>query len=206
MLHKGIQGCGRTLRMMGPRAFGATIPARNFFHFGRRQPWGLVDVSRQMEDMSNAFARMERDMAAAFRDVGFGRFTPSSFSPSTPSTNGQLPTAIEGESTKGGKYTVKMDLGKDFNPENVKVSLKDRVLTIEAKHEYKSEDGKSRMYQEFFRSFTLPQNVKVEEVKSLFTPEGELLVEAPLPQVEAPKPKEIPVTTFESPAAKPKEN
>lgn len=88
---------------------------------------------------------------------------------------------------------VKMDFGANFNPENVKVTIKDRLLTIDAKFEQKSEDGSSRMYQEISRAFTLPETVKIEEVKSLFTPEGELLIEAPLPELEAPKPKEIPI-------------
>jgi len=165
-------------------------PRRNFF--GRHSPWGLVDLSKTMEEMERSFARMEREMNAAFR--GFPLRVNTFFEPSFRF----VPSAIEGETAPsvgehGGKYVVRMDMGKKFNPDNVKISLKDRVLTIDAKFEHKSDDGNSRVYQETTRSFTLPEHVRVEEVKSLFTPEGELIIEAPLQQVEAPKPKEIPI-------------
>lgn len=170
-------------------------PRRNFFT--RRSPWGLIDLSKQMEDMERNFARIERDMSAAFRDGPFGSHYPFKVHRFFEPSSRFFTPLIEGETKvgeNGGKYVVKMELGKDFNPENVKVSLKDRVLTIEAKFEQKSEDGNSRIYQEICKSFTLPEMVKVEEVKSLFTPEGDLLIEAPLPEVEAPKPKEIPIS------------
>jgi len=143
----------------------ALEPRRNYFT--RRIPsWSLVDLSPQMQNMERTFARIEREMNSALRDFGNGSpfriqrlFEPNSsrfFCPVTMS---------EGENG-GGKYMVKMELGKSFDPENVKVTLKDRVLTIEAKFEHKSEDGTSRMYQELCKSFTLPENVKVDEVKS----------------------------------------
>jgi len=137
-------------------------------------------------------------MNAAFRDFGLRSPLRSLVDPVPVSASPmRFFPMVEAETTgdNGGKYILKMDVGADFNPENVKVSLKDRVLTVEAKFEQKSDDGRSRMYQEMSRSFTLPENVKLDEVKSLLTPEGILTIEAPLPQVEAPKPKQIPITT-----------
>ncbi|CAG7730719.1 unnamed protein product [Allacma fusca] len=93
------------------------------------------------------------------------------------------------------KYCLNVRVG-NFSPENVKISLKDRVMTIEAKTEEKSEDGNRRVYQEVSRQFTLPENVDLKEVKSILTPEGVLKIEAPLPQQalpEPPKPQEIPI-------------
>jgi hypothetical protein len=51
--------------------------------------------------------------------------------------------------------------------------------------------------REFSQSYTLPKELKLEDLKSQWTDEGCLIVEAPLPkQVEAektPKVKEIPI-------------
>jgi len=51
------------------------------------------------------------------------------------------------------------------------------------------------VYQEFTQKFVLPKNVDPLQVKSKFTPEGVLQVEAPLPPPEpdAEKPTEIPI-------------
>jgi len=97
-----------------------------------------------------------------------------------------------------GKYKIKVPLGKNIGPEDVKVTLKDQVMTVEAKREQKSEDGSSRVYQEFTRMFTFPENVQLEEVKSTWTPEGVLQIEAPVtqPQIEMkepPKATEVPI-------------
>lgn len=186
--------CNRYLVPLARQCKMALEPRRNYFTRRIPSSWGLVDLSTQMENMERTFARMEREMNSAF-GIGSPYKIPKFFEPTSsrlfcPVIEGE--TAAEGENG-GGKYIVKMELGKSFDPENVKVTLKDRVVTVEAKFEHKSEDGKSRMYQEFCKSFTLPTNVKVEEIKSLFTPEGQLVIEAPIPVVEAPKPTEIPI-------------
>ncbi|CAG7719665.1 unnamed protein product, partial [Allacma fusca] len=46
---------------------------------------------------------------------------------------------------------------KTFKPENINLSVKDSVLTIEAKTEEKSEDGMSCAYRKVARRFTFPQ-------------------------------------------------
>lgn len=45
------------------------------------------------------------------------------------------------------------------------------MLNIHAKMERKSEDG-SRFYQEVSREYLLPETLKVEELKSIFTDDG----------------------------------
>lgn len=154
-----------------------------------------------MSDIERQFARMERDMTAAFREFGFPipRFR-LEYPSSAPSLTTRMFPTIETQITpsteagKSGKYSIKIDVGEGFAPENIKIDLKDRQLTIHAKLEQKSEDGNSRIYQELSRSFTLPDVIKPDEVKSLLTPEGVLTIEAPLPEVELPQPKEIPIS------------
>ena len=61
--------------------------------------------------------------------------------------------------------------------------------------EHKSEDGSQAIFQEIARTYTLPENVEVEKMKSLLSDDGMLCIEAPLKGVkEAPKgPTEIPI-------------
>jgi HSP20 family molecular chaperone IbpA len=139
--------------------------------------------------MDRQFERMERQFDNMFRDVGLLRpFTGSRLL--QPSVESELSPV---EAGRPSKYTLNIDVGQHFDPENVKVSLKDRVLSIEAKGEYKSEDGHVRVYQEVQRQFTLPEGVDTKELKSILTPEGILRIEAPLPEPPKLEPKEIPI-------------
>lgn len=192
-----MNNCNRlipAIQRLSSRAIIA-VPARNIFCRRSLAPWNLIE--RQIADMDRQFARLEREINSAFRDRGFPGRIRSIFEPSVAasSLSSQMLANIEAhtspvsESGKSGKYSIKIDVGEGFSPEDIKVNLKDRLLTIHAKMEKKSEDG--RIYQEVSRSFTLPEIINPEEVKSLFTPEGILTIEAPLPEVEAPQPKEI---------------
>jgi len=160
-------------------------------HFNRRalKPWASSEVSPMeefMRDVDRQFAQMERQMDSMLRNVGWTR-----------PLLGMRPS-VESELISEGspsKYTLHVDLGEGVDPENVKLSLKDRLLTIEAKAEHKSEDGNSRLYQEITRKITLPETIDPKDVKSLLAPDGRLVIEAALPQQEAQKPKEIPIHT-----------
>jgi HSP20 family molecular chaperone IbpA len=107
---------------------------------------------------------------------------------------------IEAIDNTGNSYKMNIDVS-GFKPEDIKVSLKDRVLTIEAKMEQKSEDG-SRLYQEVSKTYTLPDNVELENLKSLLTNDGVLAIEAPLAIQDEMKPKEIPINRSEKSADK----
>ena len=58
-----------------------------------------------------------------------------------------------------------------FNFYVFSVSLKDKMLNIHAKMDRKSDDG-SRFYQEISREYLLPDTLKTEELKSIFTDDG----------------------------------
>jgi heat shock protein beta-1 len=102
-------------------------------------------------------------------------------------SNASVPSEEVNESQD--KYVVSFPLG-DVPAENLKISVKDRVVTIDVKKEEKSEDGTCRLYQEYTRKFTLPEHVQAKDVKSVLTPEGVLKLEAPIPQPQLEAPKE----------------
>lgn len=59
--------------------------------------------------------------------------------------------------------------------ENKIVSLKDRMLGINAKMDRKGYDG-SRFYQEVTREYLLPETLKLDGLKSTFTDDGVILM------------------------------
>jgi HSP20 family molecular chaperone IbpA len=170
------------------------VPHRTFFS---RRPNALWDVGDTFRQMERQFEHMENELASAFRNFGLrgNRFLPSSSLDLTTSPM----TMYETETAD--KYTMNVVIGKGLPPENIKVNLKDRVIEVEVKYEktYDYEDGKSKISQELFRAFTLPEGIDAAEVKSLLTPDGVLQFTAPLPPKaieEAKKPQEIPINNI----------
>jgi len=82
--------------------------------------------------------------------------------------------------------------------EDVKVTVKDNTLILrgEKKHEEKQEGRKyfriEQRYGEFTRQFSLPENVKEEEVKASFA-NGILEINIPKKEPALPKEREIPI-------------
>ncbi|MFH1312281.1 MAG: Hsp20/alpha crystallin family protein [Candidatus Eisenbacteria bacterium] len=91
--------------------------------------------------------------------------------------------------------TVSLEL-PGMNKEDIKVSVKDDVLTVSGeKKQEKTDDGEDscrieRSYGFFKRSVSLPAEVDAAKVKATFK-DGVLKVE--MPRIEAKKPKEIPI-------------
>lgn len=132
--------------------------------------------------MERNITRMERDM-----DRFWGGQRPGFL----PTFSRILP--IENPSQNDGKYRLQLDL-HGFKPEDVKIHLQERTLQIEAKMEQKDGDG-SRHYQEITRCYTIPENVDMEQLKSVLKTDGILSIEAPLKAEEVPKieNQEIPI-------------
>ena len=99
-----------------------------------------------------------------------------------------------------GKMMV--HVGKDFSPKNINVSLKDRLMTITATTERRSGSGQnSKIFQKTSRTFTIPDNMDVEQVKTVWNEDGVLCVEAPIQQLEAlPQPMEQDAPKLEAPS------
>jgi HSP20 family protein len=107
-------------------------------------------------------------------------------------------------------YVPRVDISEDTNniyvhaelpgmaKDDVKVTVADDILTIrgEKKHEEKKEDKNyfriERRFGEFARQFTLPENVKEDEVMANFN-NGVLEITIPKGEPAKPKEREIPI-------------
>lgn len=84
--------------------------------------------------------------------------------------------------------------------DDIELDLQNNVLTVKGEKEKESKEEKEnyhrieRSYGNFSRSFTLPCDVKAEDVKATFK-DG--VLEVVLPKVEEVKPKKINITTGE---------
>jgi HSP20 family molecular chaperone IbpA len=102
----------------------------------------------------------------------------------------------DGVSRRKDAFEVDLDV-HGFTPKDLNISVQDNMLTVEGKHEEKSEDGSSYSSRQFIRSFRVPENVQVDQFKSKLARDGRTLrIEAPLvkPAVEEAKneePKEV---------------
>ncbi|VDO78233.1 unnamed protein product, partial [Haemonchus placei] len=74
------------------------------------------------------------------------------------------------------KFAVAVDVSQ-FHPEELKVHLEGRELTIEGKQQHKSDN--SFMERSFIRKWTLPENVDLEAIRTQLNDSGHLSVEAP---------------------------
>jgi len=74
------------------------------------------------------------------------------------------------------ELTLKFDL-KDYKPNELKVTVLDNVLKIEAKHEENTEGN--HISKQFVRSYVLPAEYKAKEVQSSLSKSGKLTVVVP---------------------------
>jgi len=161
----------------------STMQMAPFFSPLRHRPWSrqLASMETGMRDMDRDFDRLERQLTSSL---------------------GIEPAAlprIEPRIVKDGdqqKYLVNLNMGRDFTPQNLKVAIRNNIVTVDAKKEEVSEDGHHRRFQEVTRRFTLPQGVSPQQVKSHLDANGVLRIEAPLSQAalaapQAPQPISI---------------
>merc|ERR1712179_44893 len=77
------------------------------------------------------------------------------------------------------KFEVSLDTSK-YKPEDLKVSVKDRIITVEGKHE--GEEGKKVVSRQFCRKYSLPAGTKSDNVVSNLSADGILVISAPKKQ------------------------
>nr|ACO15471.1 Heat shock protein beta-1 [Caligus clemensi] len=75
------------------------------------------------------------------------------------------------------KFEISLDTHQ-YRPDEVKVNIKDGVVSIEGKHEEKSSDGCKFVSRQFLRSYTLPKDSKAERVSSNLSSDGVLVITA----------------------------
>ncbi|MBD3410349.1 MAG: Hsp20 family protein [Ignavibacteriales bacterium] len=90
-------------------------------------------------------------------------------------------------------YVLNMDL-PGVKKDDVKISYANGELSVSGERKFERDENKEkyhrveRAYGKYYRSFTLPKEIKVEEIKADFT-DGSLTVT--IPKADEAKPKEI---------------
>lgn len=148
-------------------------------------PWG--DLGLQWRSMDNNLRHMGHQMNDMLRQ--FEELVPID----RQREDWGVANPIVKEKDGSRQMQIKLDV-RQFKPEEISLKTKDNVLHVHAKHEEKTEN--SHVFREYSRQFSLPEGVKVESMKSVLSPDGVLVVSAPLPAIEeAPqKEKSIPIT------------
>ncbi len=106
-----------------------------------------------------------------------------------------IPTVDISETENG--YEIRAEL-PGVSEDDINVSVTDNVLTVKGEKRQEAEtEGKNyrrveRRYGSFQRRFTLPSEVKTDDIKAKFS-DGVLALS--IPKSEAVKPTEIPITT-----------
>jgi len=72
-----------------------------------------------------------------------------------------------------------------YRPDELRVSVTNNIISIEGRHEEKSEDGNKMVSRQFNRKYSLPAGVRAEEVSSNLSSDGVLVVAAGKPQPPA---------------------
>ncbi|CAD5118990.1 unnamed protein product [Dimorphilus gyrociliatus] len=80
---------------------------------------------------------------------------------------------------------------KNYEPEEIKVTVEGGTLTIKATHQHEK-DGE-KVFRECVRKFTLPKGVKEEDLKCNLNADGRLSVEAVAPAAISDGEKVIPI-------------
>lgn len=141
----------------------------------------MDDISRQMVNTMNRMQEMVADIDTldeiAHRLDGRGR----------------------GEAvvrrTESGDLQLALDV-TDFKPEDLKIKLVDDNLVIEAESEKSGKDSYRRNH--FKRWFKVPEDCKLEEIKSKLTEDNRLLIDLPLTNQIPNNERTIPIETSKS--------
>ncbi|CAF0917723.1 unnamed protein product [Rotaria sp. Silwood1] len=160
-------------------------PVRHLFY---RNPRNLPDVFRGttssiFRDLEKEFERMQQQFDNYFRG-GSANDNQSLVNYSFGANENDM---IVTESDGSRKFHLAFNM-RGFEPEEVKIKTQKGSLIVSAKKEKKA--GNSYSLHEFNQTYTLPEELKLEDLKSTFAENGILTIEAPLPKVE-PKDRQI---------------
>ncbi|CAM4778121.1 unnamed protein product [Rotaria magnacalcarata] len=158
-------------------------PVRHLLYRNPRNLPGvfLGSTSNIFRDLEREFDRMQRQFDNYFR----GNVTNDNRSLINSSHDKNQTITTESDGSR--KFQLTFDM-RGFEPEEVKLKTQNGSLMISAKKEQKG--GNSYSLHEFSQTYTLPEDLKLEDLKSTFAETGILTIEAPLPKVE-PKNRQI---------------
>lgn len=84
---------------------------------------------------------------------------------------------VPNETGEGGTWRLKLNVGKDFKPEEIKLRNHNNQIHLEAKREKKDDNSWSSRY--FNEVISIPQEIEADKLRSKLLDNGELIVEAP---------------------------
>jgi HSP20 family molecular chaperone IbpA len=76
------------------------------------------------------------------------------------------------------KFEVSLNVHR-YRPDELKVHVENNRLTVDAKHEEKSDDGNAFISHQFSRKYTLPAGCEADRVSSKLSSDGILVITAP---------------------------
>jgi len=162
-------------------------PVRHFFNHNPRNLPDLFlgSTSNVFRDLEREFDRMQRQFDNYFRGNNTNNDSRSLVNSSRSETNESDMIVTESDGSR--KFELTFDM-HGFEPEEVKIKTQSGTLTVSAKKEKKADNSYS--LHEFSQTYTLPEDLKLEDLKSTFAENGVLSIEAPLPKSE-PKDRQI---------------
>lgn len=153
-----------------------------------------VDFEREMRRMNDEMGRMmdtmQKSSASSVSGSAPGPAPLQSVDDWRLSDNFRMENPIRtfGDGTR--KFHLEFDL-RQFTPEEIQVRTSGNSLTVSAKHDEK--DPNKSVFREYNRSYVLPKGVNPERLTSKLSTGGILAIEAPLPALEGPREKLIPI-------------
>jgi len=92
------------------------------------------------------------------------------------------------------QFQISLDTS-NFRPDEIKVTVDPQnILTVEADHEEKAEDGSKHVSRKFMRKYTLPRGCRMASVVSNLSSDGVLMITAPKNvSIEAAEAKNVPI-------------
>jgi len=115
------------------------------------------NISRTESNMKDSTSLMNKDMTTMFN---------------TKDTN--LIKLVDDDQ----KLEISLDTA-GYKPDELKVTAGQGVITVEGKHEEKSQAGQVMVARQFSRSYGLPRGARPEEVVSNLSQDGVLLISVP---------------------------
>lgn len=155
------------------RPIQALVPQRR--EIGRRNDFfGSVfyDLDRVAREAERAFNNIQREgpLNAIYHNL-------------SPNRSYEMPIILNEDGTR--TLRLKFDLD-GFSAENIKLTIKENVLTVQAKQGEERTGNKSmKCYKDYYYEYKLPKEVDLEKITSKQLQDGTLLIEAQLPKVEA---------------------
>jgi HSP20 family molecular chaperone IbpA len=161
-------GGGGFLTKFNPFRPATTTSTSNLPAFYDDDFMGLA--SNLMRNLDREFDAVRSRMMDSIGTMNRGMFDDLSITP-----NDFITTDKDGNR----KFELNFNL-QGFSPEEIKVKTEGRHLVVQAKKEQSSKD--QYFLREFSQAYMLPEDVKLEDLKSKFTNDNILTIKAPLPK------------------------